>query len=55
MKIKNGTALILFGFFSHMGFSQSLTDSGSFIIHKFEQPIGKEKYQVPPGQGQKWI
>ncbi|HEY4935163.1 MAG TPA: amidohydrolase family protein [Puia sp.] len=51
MKIKNGTALILFGFFSHMGFSQSLTDSGSFIIHKFEQAIGKEKYQVYRNQG----
>jgi imidazolonepropionase-like amidohydrolase len=31
--------------------AQSTADSGSFLLHKFEQPIGKEKYTVSKKDG----
>ena len=30
----------------HFAFAQTFTDSGTFLLHKFEQKIGKEKYTV---------
>ncbi len=34
-------------FIQHLtSFTQSITDSGTYLLHKFEQNIGKEKYAV---------
>lgn len=35
-----------FLFTIHTSFSQTITDSGTYLLHKFEQNIGKEKYTV---------
>ena len=40
------SAVLLQFFFISICFSQHVTDSGTFLIHKFEQNIGKEKYTV---------
>jgi Amidohydrolase family len=42
----------LFLFFISTGFSQSLPiDSGVYLLHKWEQPIGQEKYKVFKKEG----
>lgn len=37
---------LLLTFWTCFAFAQNFTDSGTFLIHKFEQNIGKEKYIV---------
>ena len=38
-------SLVLFFYFNWLS-AQNATDSGTFLLHKFEQNIGKEKYSV---------
>src|SRR4051794_38046664 len=38
-------SLLLF-FCVHSSFAQTIIDSGTFLLHKFEQNIGKEKYII---------
>jgi hypothetical protein len=35
----------------HFAFTQNITDSGTFLLHKFEQRIGKEKYTITKNAG----
>ena len=36
--------ILLLSLVDQITFSQNITDSGTYLIHKFEQNIGKEKY-----------
>ena len=38
------TTILLFSIYT--SFTQTITDSGTYLLHKFEQNIGKEKYTV---------
>ena len=44
--MKNIYSILLLTFWTCFAFAQNFTDSGTFLIHKFEQNIGKEKYIV---------